>query len=660
MSETVEIVINARDNASGVLGGISGGIKSLGNIAATVAKAGLAVFAAGVTAVGTGLAYSLKQAMEAQEGMAQLDAVLKSTGGAAGVTRDMALELADSLSQVTRFSDDAILAGENMLLTFTNIGSEVFPEATQAILDMSTATGQDLTSSAVQLGKALNDPIAGITALTRVGVTFTEEQKDAIASMVEMGDIAGAQTIILDELAKEFGGSAEAAGTTFAGQLDILKNSLDNVAEGVGMALLPILQTLTGFVTENVMPWIIGAGEGLAKLLGIVSDQGWEALFLVFEDGSSYLGAFFETLGLGEVQAQALMQWVKDIKLDFDNLLIALQPVFEAFKNLANAIIASFPQMQAQGAAFMAWFDEAFGITLPTLIENVSGAINALSTLWRQHGDTIMGVVDGAFRVIITVINGAMLLISGIINANLTGWSGDWSGGWEIMRQTLATFFEAALSLVGISMEEFKTSWEGTFELIALAFNTWKDQLLLDFSTWFLNFLGVWQANWDQFSAIVEAIIDNIMGFFSELKQTIGGVIAEVQNLISKILDIPGIPGGTTGGNTSSGHPGTNLTASGITDAANPYASDPRFQTLVAFGMSPAEAIRMLTEADGASTGVGGFAPSPFTGGRGGRPREGTATPGAGNQFILNISGQTINAADVLAGFDMLQQMARM
>ena len=269
MAETVEIIINAKDQASGVLKGISGGISGLGKVALGVAKVGLAGLAVGVGALATGLGIALSEAMEAQEGMAQLDAVLKSTGGAAGVTRDMALDLADSLSQVTRFSDDAVLAGENMLLTFTNIGADVFPMATEIMLDMSQALGQDLKTSAIQLGKALNEPISGVTSLERVGVKFTDATKDQIAAMVEAGDVAGAQAIILQELQTEFGGSAEAAGATFAGQLDILKNSLLNVAEGVGMALLPSLQTMAETVMTNILPAIQEFGAWLEVNLPI-------------------------------------------------------------------------------------------------------------------------------------------------------------------------------------------------------------------------------------------------------------------------------------------------------------------------------------------------------------------------------------------------------
>jgi len=100
--------------------------------------------------------------------------------------------MADSLQRVTTFDDEAITGAQSLLLTFTKIGRDVFPEATRTVLDMSQALGQDLKSSSIQLGKALNDPITGITSLTRVGVTFTAEQKKLIESLVKTGQVAEA------------------------------------------------------------------------------------------------------------------------------------------------------------------------------------------------------------------------------------------------------------------------------------------------------------------------------------------------------------------------------------------------------------------------------------------------------------------------------------
>src|SRR5690348_10210996 len=171
---------------------------------------------------------------QAQASMAQTVAVLKSTHDASGETAQAVADLATQYSHLTLFSDDTVQAAENMLLTFTNIGHNIFPQATKTVLDMSQALGQDTKSSAIQLGKALNDPIQGITALQRVGVTFTDSQKALIKSLVDSGNTAGAQKVILQELQREFGGSAEAAGKTFPGQLQILKQSLDDVKQKIG------------------------------------------------------------------------------------------------------------------------------------------------------------------------------------------------------------------------------------------------------------------------------------------------------------------------------------------------------------------------------------------------------------------------------------------
>lgn len=251
---SVDLTANTRDFDSG-MGAVSTKIDNFGTRVSTGftnAGAKLTDFGASITALGLPFAGLVAAAVgsfsDSQKAIAQLDATLKSTGGKAGVTKDAALKLASSLQRVTTYSDEAVLSGENLLLTFTNIGSDVFDQATTAALDMSTAMGQDVKSSAIQLGKALNNPVEGLTALTRVGVTFSDEQKALIKSLQDSGDMAGAQTVILQELQKEFGGSAVAAGSTFAGSLEILKNKGDDALETLGGAMIPALTNLTGVV----------------------------------------------------------------------------------------------------------------------------------------------------------------------------------------------------------------------------------------------------------------------------------------------------------------------------------------------------------------------------------------------------------------------------
>jgi hypothetical protein len=236
-SELVDKLKESSNKLSSLTSGLAG-------IGGGIVAGGVAAAGAGIASL-TGLLYSSAEAAaDSEDKLAQLNSVLTSTGGVSGMTVDSVSSLADSLSSVTKFEDEAIISAESMLLTFTNIGKDVFPNATETVLDMSQALGQDLKSSSVQLGKALNDPINGITALSRVGVTFTDEQKDLIKTLVETGDTVGAQKVILEELNKEFGGSAKAAGSTFTGVMERIKNTLGNLKEVIGGAVLPVLTQL--------------------------------------------------------------------------------------------------------------------------------------------------------------------------------------------------------------------------------------------------------------------------------------------------------------------------------------------------------------------------------------------------------------------------------
>ena len=190
------------------------------------------------------LAFFVKQmgdaeraAVESARADAKLEAVLKSTGGAAGMTSDQLNELADNISRTTGLDDELVKSSEAVLLTFTQIGSQVFPETIKAAADMSAVFGQDLQSSITQVGKAMND-FSGYTALKRVGVSFTEEQIKQINNFKETNDLVGYQNLILEELGREYGGAAKAINDAGDGS-ENLNVSIGNLQEEIGRGLVP-------------------------------------------------------------------------------------------------------------------------------------------------------------------------------------------------------------------------------------------------------------------------------------------------------------------------------------------------------------------------------------------------------------------------------------
>jgi hypothetical protein len=194
---------------------------------------------------------------EEQDALKRMESVLKSTGGAVGYTSQQLQQLAADLQKTTNYSNQATMGAMSLMLTFTSIKGEVFNDAIKAVQDISTIMQGDMKSAAIQVGKALNDPIKGVGALAEVGVSFTEQQKAQIKAMQEAGNIAGAQKVILKELAVEFGGAAEA----MAKPSEQLKNRIQDLAVQVGAALRPALTAVTSAISA-VVSWMENLTSG--------------------------------------------------------------------------------------------------------------------------------------------------------------------------------------------------------------------------------------------------------------------------------------------------------------------------------------------------------------------------------------------------------------
>lgn len=246
MATVGNLVINIAANTVSLEQGVKKSSRLVEDLNKTIGSLGLGAIGAGAAFAGFGkfMSDSVSAAREAEKIQADLNATLQSTKFAAGLTADEINAMAESLSLITRFEDDSIVKGQAMLLTFTNIGKDVFPQATEAMLNMAEKFGS-MDSAAVQLGKALNDPIQGVTALRRVGVQLTDEQEEQIKTFVKAGNVAAAQRVILGELETEFGGLARAIGETSEGELEIFKNKLGNTQEAIGTGLLPVLNEMT-------------------------------------------------------------------------------------------------------------------------------------------------------------------------------------------------------------------------------------------------------------------------------------------------------------------------------------------------------------------------------------------------------------------------------
>jgi hypothetical protein len=226
---------------------------------------------------------------------AQTEAVLKSMGNSAGVTSKHIQDLAGNLERLTASEAETIQEGANLLLTFRNIqnqvgaNNDIFDQAVKMSVDLSRAMGTTASGEAIRLGKALNDPVKGVSALTRVGVSFTEQQKEQIKTLQQSGDILGAQKIILAELQAQFGGSGQAYAATFAGQVELLNHELGALGEEATLAVMPALRDMITAFREL-------APEIGAKMASAIKSVDWKAFTKTIVDLITFLSQNAETI----------------------------------------------------------------------------------------------------------------------------------------------------------------------------------------------------------------------------------------------------------------------------------------------------------------------------------------------------------------------------
>lgn len=464
-----------------------------GASAAASKKFMLGVAAAGAVTVAFGVS-SVKAFQKSQDALAQTNAVLKSTHGVAGMTTDSVLKLATALESQTKFADEDIQSVENLLLTFTAIGKNIMPQATETVLNMATALGEDTKSASIQLGKALQDPILGVTALRRVGVNFNSAQTDVIKNLVNTGHSAKAQALIMAELQKEFGGSAKAAGTTFAGAMAKLKNQFNNVQEAIGGL---IARGLTPLLTK-MLDWFnrVGGVNGVMKLLtewlnkirpyfpiiaGAIAGALTPAIIGMTIAFAQFLLTIAPWMALG-----AALVWIWTQHHDW---LVKIWNIMQVVGNYLMGIFIPIWRILKQVFDFLypsivAIFNSIIHALVPALVQ----AWDAIVRLWRALNPALMVALKiiaamigisivisikiwlAALNIVIRVLSAVISVISNVIKwiSNLIGWFGTAAVAIVRFFISLPGKLKGAISGIGnILLAPFKAG----FNLISDAWN---------------------------------------------------------------------------------------------------------------------------------------------------------------------------------------------
>lgn len=510
---------------------------------------------------------------------AQTQSVISATGGIANVSAAGVEALTGSLENLTGTEAESIQIGANFLLTFKNIrnelgaGNDIFDQTTVAMTDMSRATGQDMQSSALQLGKALNDPIAGVSALARVGVGFTEQQKEQIKTLQESGDIMGAQKIILGELQSQFGGSGAAYAETFKGKIELMGHAWGTLGETIFSGAIPALQGAAEFgikaftwINDNITA--VAIFTGLLIVSAIVVKAHSAALAISAAGGL--------TAYLTGTKLAAAGQWLWNAALTANPIGI----IIVAIVALVAGLVYFFTQTELGRQVWenlTTFISMAITWLWETVLQPVFTAIGAIFT-WLYENiimPVVLGILIyvGIWAAIFTWLWETVISpVFGLIGAIFT-----WI--WQSMLMPVINYIVAGVKVWGaIFTWLYQNIIQPVFAAIGAAFKfVWENGIKppIDLIRTAIQFLG------DK----VKSIFSGIAGFIGSAFQAvlgvvrgpINGIIGLINNVIGRLnsvsvtipawvpvvggqtfgLSIPRIPSLATGGDIAARAGGT-------------------------------------------------------------------------------------------------------
>jgi hypothetical protein len=365
-------------------------LKKAGGIAAL----GFAAVLGTGIAVGNMLLGWARNAEEARRVQAKLNSVLDQMGVGEAAQRVSAY--AEQLEKTFGIDADVIKRTQTKLATFSKLTKTVgktggaFDRATKAALDLAAAGFGEAEMNAVQLGKALQDPIKGISALARAGVSFTEDEKKKIRALVESNRLLEAQDVILQAIEGQVGGTAEANVSSF----DKINLAVERVKDQVGNALLPVIERMVPYL-EKFADMAEAVGEAFGKY-GIAG--AWEELKRQFAQAGfeqSPVGQFFRDM-------YNLVRTVYNALVDLWNISMTISGA-KMLSNISGAFggpeLPRFSKMPEFGGFFNVNMPSSAGQfrmresgTIPqSVIINVNGGdpaatVDALRRYSRQNG----------------------------------------------------------------------------------------------------------------------------------------------------------------------------------------------------------------------------------------------------------------------------------
>ena len=331
------------------------------------------------------------------------------------------------------------------------------------------------------------------------------------------------------------GKSAEMAATmqdNLAGQLQILKSQLEELAISFGELLMPAIRTIVGWIQQFV-DWLNGMDEGTKKVIMTV------ALL------AAALGPVLIVIGKVISAVGTIMTIVPKIA----GVINVVKGAFAALNAtmLANPIFLIIAAIAALVAAFIYLWNNCegfrqFWIDLWENIKAVAVAVwTAISEFFTAAWEAIKLAAETVWNGIRDFFSGLWEEIQLIFTTVVTAISTFLSLAWTAIQTTVTTVFTAISTF-------FSTIWNGILTIVttivtaistflATAWNTIKTIITTVLTAIQTVFTTVWNAIKTVITTIVNGIKNTISTVWNSIKSTVSSVVNAIKNTVSNVFN---------------------------------------------------------------------------------------------------------------------------
>lgn len=535
---------------------LAGGAKKLGK---AMLITGAAVAAATVV-IGKKLLDAGETASTSNARIEQIATSMGLFGDQTGKVSARLVDLANKTAVATGVDQNQIKATQSKLLTFKELAKSAdtvggqFDRATKAAIDLGAAGFGTAEMNAVQLGKAMNDPVKGIAALNKSGIQFTDIEKEKIATLVDSNQVSEAQIMILDAIEKQVGGTAEAT----ADATDQMKVKWSQLQENLGMKLMPMLQKVSDVFIDKIVPAVEDAANALGAKLGpmVQKVKDWfadnreeiEQVVTAIKDG---LVAAYETLVEAGGKVVQFLQdaavWVQENKDWILTLAAAITGAVVGY-NAYIKVMAIWKAATAVATAAQAAFNAILSANPIGLIVLAIAALVAGLVYFFTQTELGQEIWEKVWTAIQTGFQAFMDWLDPILVQLGEAWEIVWARiqeAWEVVGPPL-------IAAIQVAIEVMKTHIQTILNVLKTIFQTVWNQIKIVIETAMGIIQGViktvtslikgdWKGVWDGikqiFGSIVNGIVSTAKNLFNGLKNAVSAIFNGMKSALSTIVN---------------------------------------------------------------------------------------------------------------------------